>query len=120
MRSPVNGCAIEEGAVQRVCFLLKVRQDKLAEYRERHADVWPEMRAALSAAGWHNYSLFLRDDGLLVGYLETEDFERARAAMDRTWVNARWQAEMAPYFEDLDAAAPDASMVPLQEVFHLP
>ena len=59
--------------MQRVCFLLKVREDRLAEYRERHAAVWPEMLEALSATGWHNYSLFLRDDGLLVGYLETEE-----------------------------------------------
>lgn len=105
--------------MERVCFLLRVRQDRLDEYRERHATVWPEMLAALSATGWHNYSLFLRDDGLLVGYLETEDFERARAAMDRTGVNARWQAEMSDFFEELDGAAPDAAMVPLSEVFHL-
>src|SRR6478752_6359966 len=105
--------------MKRVCFLLKVRQERLAEYRERHAAVWPEMQAALTATGWRNYSLFLRDDGLLVGYLETEDFERARAAMDRTEVNARWQKEMAGFFEELDGAAPDAAMVPLSEVFHL-
>ncbi|WP_175410471.1 L-rhamnose mutarotase [Streptomyces sp. TRM64462] len=105
--------------MQRVCFLLKVRQDRLAEYRERHAAVWPEMLAALSAAGWHNYSLFLRDDGLLVGYLETEDFDRARAAMAGTEVNARWQAEMSDFFEALDGAGPDEAMRPLTEVFHL-
>lgn len=66
--------------MQRVCFLLKVRADRLDEYRERHAAVWPEMLQALSATGWHNYSLFLREDGLLVGYVETEDFAAARAA----------------------------------------
>ncbi|WP_378784035.1 L-rhamnose mutarotase [Nonomuraea fastidiosa] len=104
--------------MQRVCFLLKVRQDRLAEYRERHRDVWPEMREALSRTGWHNYSLFLRDDGLLVGYLETEDFEAAKKAMAETEVNARWQAEMAPFFEDLDGL-PDEGMTPLTEVFHL-
>ncbi|GAB2956688.1 MULTISPECIES: L-rhamnose mutarotase [unclassified Nonomuraea] len=104
--------------MQRVCFLLKVRQDRLAEYRERHRDVWPEMREALSRTGWHNYSLFLRDDGLLVGYLETEDFEAAKKAMAETEVNARWQAEMAPFFEDLDGR-PDEGMTPLTEVFHL-
>ncbi|MFE1464147.1 L-rhamnose mutarotase [Streptomyces nigra] len=105
--------------MQRVCFLLKVRADRLDEYRERHASVWPEMRAALSAAGWRNYSLFLRDDGLLVGYLETEDFAAAVAGMEATDVNARWQAEMAPFFESLDGARPDEAMRPLIEVFHL-
>ncbi|MFI1479727.1 L-rhamnose mutarotase [Streptomyces sp. NPDC020747] len=105
--------------MQRVCFLLKVRQDRLEEYRERHAAVWPEMLDALSATGWHNYSLFLREDGLLVGYLETEDFAKAQAAMAATEVNARWQAEMGDFFEALDGDRPDAAMKPLTEVFHL-
>jgi L-rhamnose mutarotase len=105
--------------VQRVCFLLKVRQDRVEEYRRRHAAVWPEMQEALSRTGWHNYSLFLREDGLLVGYLETEDFDRARELMAATGVNARWQREMAHFFEQLDGSAPDAAMRPLTEVFHL-
>ncbi|MFJ8079223.1 L-rhamnose mutarotase [Streptomyces sp. NPDC096205] len=105
--------------MQRVCFLLKVRQDRLEEYRERHAAVWPEMLQALTATGWRNYSLFLRDDGLLVGYLETEDFQAALAGMEATDVNARWQKEMAPFFEALDGARPDEAMKPLREVFHL-
>ena len=83
---------------QRVCFLLKVRPDRVAEYRRRHAEVWPEMREALSATGWRNYSLFLREDGLLVGYLECEDFDAVRAAMDATEVNARCQTEMQGFF----------------------
>jgi L-rhamnose mutarotase len=105
--------------VQRVCFLLKVRADRIDEYRERHADVWPEMRQALADTGRHNYSHFLRDDGLLVAYLETDDFEAARQAMATTEVNARWQEQMGPFFEALDAAAPDEAMRPLTEVFHL-
>ncbi|MGW4869832.1 L-rhamnose mutarotase [Streptomyces chartreusis] len=105
--------------MQRVCFLLKVRADRLDEYRERHAAVWPEMLQALSDTGWRNYSLFLRDDGLLVGYLETEDFAAAVAGMEATDVNARWQADMAPFFESLDGARPDEAMKPLTEVFHL-
>jgi L-rhamnose mutarotase len=104
--------------VRRVCFLLKVRADRLEEYRRRHQAVWPDMLAALRDAGWHNYSLFLREDGLLVGYLETDDFPAAQAAMERTEVNARWQAEMASFFEDLDGR-PDEGMAPLTEVFHL-
>ncbi|MFE5795729.1 L-rhamnose mutarotase [Streptomyces sp. NPDC056503] len=105
--------------MQRVCFLLKVRAERAEEYRARHAEVWREMREALTTAGWHNYSLFLREDGLLVGYLETEDFERAKAAMEATEVNARWQAGMSGFFEELDGRRPDEAMRPLAEVFHL-
>jgi L-rhamnose mutarotase len=105
--------------VKRVCFLLKVKPDRVAEYRERHAQVWPDMQAALRDTGWHNYSLFLRDDGLLVGYLETDDFEKAREGMARTEVNARWQAEMAEFFELPAGERPDTGLRRLPEVFHL-
>ena len=79
--------------MQRVCFLLKVRPDRLDEYAERHSHVWPEMLEALSSTGWTNYSLFLKEDGLLVGYLETEDFAAAQAGMEAEPVNALWQAQ---------------------------
>ncbi|HEY0641946.1 MAG TPA: L-rhamnose mutarotase [Nocardioides sp.] len=104
--------------MHRVCFTLQVRQDRMAEYAERHAAVWPEMLRALHDTGWHNYSLFLREDGLLVGYLETPDLAAAQAGMARTDVNARWQAEMAEFFEDLDLP-PDQGFWQLAEVFHL-
>ena len=103
----------------RICFLLKVRHDKLEEYKRRHASVWPEMQNALRQSGWRNYSLFLRPDGLVIGYLEADDFEACRARMKDQPVNARWQKEMAPLFESLNGAAADESMLPLEEVFHL-
>ncbi len=77
------------------------------------------MLAALRETGWHNYSLFLRDDGLLVGYLETPNFEEARRAMASREVNERWQSQMAPFFESLDERRPDEGMLALPMVFHL-
>lgn len=103
----------------RICFLLKVRRDKLEEYRERHSNVWPEMQEALRQTGWKNYSLFLRPDGTLVGYLEAEDFDRCRAEMKKHPVNAHWQAQMSPFFESHENTAADDLMAPLEEVFHL-
>ena len=105
--------------MQRVCFLLRVKRDRIDEYKRRHQAVWPEMLDALRETGWRNYSLFLRQDGLLVGYLETEDFQSALDGMAKTEVNARWQSEMAPFFERLEGQRPDQAMVTLQEVFHL-
>ena len=102
----------------RYCFQLQVRPECLAEYRERHRAVWPQMRAALRDTGWRNYSLFLRDDGLLIGYVECDDLRAAQAGMAVTEVNARWQAEMAPLFVDL-AGRPDEGFLLLDEVFHL-
>jgi L-rhamnose mutarotase len=106
-------------AMKRVGFVLKVKQEKLAEYKDHHQRVWPEMLEALRRTGWHNYSLFLREDGLLFGYFETPDsFEAALDGMAHEEVNARWQAFMAPYFEGLGAHA-DQMMQALEEVFHL-
>lgn len=105
--------------MQRVCFQLQVRPDRLEEYRQRHRAVWPEMLRALKRSGWNNYSLFLRPDGLLIGYLETESLQAAQAAMEREEVNARWQAEMSELFVDLQDARPDTGFVELEEIFHL-
>jgi L-rhamnose mutarotase len=115
--SPVRHAAEKENAVERVCFLARVRPDRLAEYRERHRNVWPEMRATLRDAGWGNYSLFLTDDGLLIGYLETEDYQAALDAMSKTPVNERWQAGMSEFF--VNDGSPDESFLRVAEVFHL-
>ena len=105
--------------MERVCFLGRVRPDRLAEYRERHAAVWPEMLDALREAGWANYSLFLTHDGLLVGYLETDDYAAAQQRMAGTAVNQRWQADMAPYFTELRGVRPDQGFRRIDEIFHL-
>ena len=106
--------------MNRVAFLLKVREDRLEEYKEHHAAVWPEMLDALRRNGWHNYSLFVREDGLLFGYFETpESLQSALEGMAQEEVNARWQEFMAPYFEALDGARPDQMMLQLEQVFHL-
>lgn len=104
--------------LRRHCFQLQVRPDRLDEYKRRHAAVWPEMLQALKEAGWHNYSLFLRPDGLLIGYVESEDLAAAKRAMAATEVNARWQAEMQEFFVDLEGR-PDEGFEELEEVFNL-
>jgi L-rhamnose mutarotase len=91
----------------------------MSEYALRHKAVWPEMLTALDDSGWRNYSLFLRDDGLLVGYVEADDLHAAQAAMAALDVNTRWQAEMAQFFTGIDGRPPDESFLLLDEVFHL-
>lgn len=102
----------------RVCFRSSVQPELMAEYKQRHAAVWPEMLSALKNAGWNNYSLFLAPDGQLIGYLECEDYEAAQARMAVTEVNARWQAEMATLFADSDLP-PDQGFEIVEEVFNL-
>jgi L-rhamnose mutarotase len=106
--------------MKRVGFVFRVREDKIDEYRQHHQAVWPEMLDALRRNGWHNYSLFMRDDGLIFGYFETPaSFQAALDGMAGEAVNTRWQEFMAPYFEGLEGVHPDEKMVELEEVFHL-
>jgi L-rhamnose mutarotase len=101
-----------------VCFELRVRPDRIDEYVERHRAVWPEMLDEIAAAGRRNYSIFLGDGGLLVGYYETDDDEAAQAYLANSAVAARWEAEMAPFFAGLEGR-PDQSAPVLTEIFNL-
>lgn len=80
--------------MERVAFTMRLLPGAEAEYRRRHAAVWPEMLAALRAAGCRDYSIYLRDDDLF-GCFEVDDFDRFRTMMAAAPINARWQAEMA-------------------------
>ena len=68
--------------MNRYCFTLRVRPDRLDEYRRRHEAVWPDMLRALRDSGWTNYSLFLNDDGLLIGYVEAQDLIASQEAIE--------------------------------------
>ncbi len=114
-RRPTPGGRVQ----RRVCFQLQVRPERIDEYRDRHAAVWPEMLDGLRAAGWRNYSLFLSESGVVIGYLECDDFDSALRAMEQMDVNARWQAEMAEFFLGLEGRRPDEGLLRLDEIFHL-
>jgi L-rhamnose mutarotase len=105
--------------MKRHVFIGRVKPERIEEYKHRHAAVWPEMLAALSTNGFHNYSIHLRPDGFLVGYFEAEDAQQTFAAMAKTDVNARWQADMAPFFVIPEGKRPDECFEFLEEVFYL-
>lgn len=100
------------------CFVLRVRTDMLEEYRERHAQVWPEMLRELQRAGRVNYSLFLHSDGLLVGYYEAEDDAAGADVLTDSAIAQRWEHEMSPFFF-ADGSRPDQNVEKLELVFDL-
>lgn len=108
-----------EPNMPRTCFLLQVKPECMDEYRRVHEDVWPEMLDALRKHGWRNYSLFLRDDGLLIGYCETDDFAASVAGMQGEPINAKWQESVKELFAELPGGAADTSLEVVQQVFHL-
>ena len=105
--------------MKRVGFQFKIKKDRIPEYKQHHAAVWPEMLDALRRHGWHNYSIFLRPDGLLFGYYEAaESSEASEAGMATEAINLKWQEFMGPFFDSIEGR-PDENMMKLEEVFHL-
>jgi len=64
----------------RVAFRLRVKQGKLDEYVRIHAQVWPDLLADMTAAGYRNYSIFA-DGHELFGIFEVDDFDASQAAL---------------------------------------
>jgi L-rhamnose mutarotase len=107
------------GQTRRVCFELHVRPELIDDYVERHAAVWPSMLRAIERAGRRNYSLFLKDDGTLIGYYEVDDDAASARALATDPDTAEWEAEAARFFVALDGERPDQGAPQLREIFHL-
>ncbi len=103
--------------MDRVGFTMRLLPGAEPEYRRRHAEVWPEMLAALRAAGARDYSIFLDGDRLFA-HLVVDDFDAFRTAMAATEVNDRWQADMAALIDPLTDPATGFHRR-LEEIFHL-
>jgi L-rhamnose mutarotase len=103
--------------MERVGFTMRLLPGREAEYRHRHAAVWPEMLDALRAAGARDYSIFIHGADLFA-YLEVDDFAAFRAAMAASEVNDRWQAGMAELIDPLTDPATGFHQR-LEEIFHL-
>jgi L-rhamnose mutarotase len=104
--------------LERIAYQLRIRRDKIAEYEYEHERVWPELLAELETFGVSQYSIFRRDQ-LLVLYLQIPDFEEFKRKAARSAVNLRWQEKMAPLFEPVPDLRPYESEAMMKEVFFL-
>ena len=106
--------------MERVCFLLQVRPERLEEYKRLHAAVWPGVLGRITASRIHNYSIFHRD-GWLFSYLEYsgDDFEADMRLVAADLEMRRWWAIMEPMQVPLASRAPGEWWARMEEVFHL-
>jgi L-rhamnose mutarotase len=118
----VSGAAsvdAEGRALKRYAFMLRLRPGAEEAYEQAHRAVWPEMLELLKSAGIHEYSIYRRDD-LLILSLRAVDFEAAWSQIDNHPVNLRWQEAMAPLFAPQEGLRPGERFPMLDEVFYLP
>jgi L-rhamnose mutarotase len=114
-----NTQSSESQPLKRYAFILRLRPGAAEAYEEAHRAVWPEMLALLKSAGISEYSIYRRDE-LLILALRAADFETTWRQIENDPVNLRWQQAMAPFFAPNEDLRPGERFPMLQEVFYLP
>ncbi len=102
----------------RCAFRLRLKKDAIDEYEREHTRVWPELLAKLKEVGISEYSIFRRDQDLVL-VMRVEDFDRAWDELDRDPVNQRWQREMGRLFEPVPGLREGERFAMMKEVFYL-
>ena len=103
--------------MQRVAYKMQLKPGGVAEYKKRHDELWPELAAALKAAGVSDYSIFLDEETLTLFAVQKLDEKNSAAELPNSPIVRKWWDSMAPLME----VNPDNSPIakPLKEVFYL-
>ena len=71
-------------------FRMQLKPGHAAEYKRRHDEIWPELHSCCSAAGIHDYSIFLDEENLhLFAVLKLEE-GNTRQALAHHPLMRRW------------------------------
>ncbi len=99
--------------------LIKVKPEKLDEYKELHANAWPGVLKMITECNIKNYSIYYRD-GLLFSYFEYhgEDFDADMKKMAADPVTQEWWKHCNPCQEPVESAKEGQWWVDMEEVFH--
>lgn len=99
--------------------VIKVKEEKLEEYKRLHAAVWPDVLKMIYECNIRNYSIYYRD-GYLFSYFEYigEDYEADMAKMGADPTTQDWWAVCKPCQQTVETAGPEEWWAPMEEVFH--
>ena len=92
--------------MQRVAFVLNVKEGQEEEYARRHQQVWPEVLADLEKSGCHQMNIFMAERQLFL-YMEVEDYEQAIRILADSPESVRWEEYMEPIMEDAGGGSYD-------------
>ena len=106
--------------MDRVAFVMHVKEGEEEEYIRRHKAVWPEILADMEEAGVHQMNIFMQGQQLFL-YMEVENYIEASHLLAERPDSVRWEEFMTPIMEDSDGESYDpANPYPesLPEVFY--
>jgi L-rhamnose mutarotase len=105
--------------MHRYGMVIKVKPDRFQEYKQLHAQVWPDALKMIKECNIRNYSIYHKD-GYLFSYFEYvgDDFESDMAKMAADPTTQKWWDVCKPCLEPLDTRAEGQWWASMEEVFH--
>lgn len=107
--------------MRRMAMCIRLRPEKVEEYRRLHAAAWPEVLAMISACHIRNYSIYLKEpENILFGYWEYHgtDFAADAARMAADPRTRAWWKLTDPCQEPFETRREGEWWAMLEEVFH--
>ena len=117
-----TGCAQQQ--VKRYGDVLGINPEKIQEYKQLHADVWPDILKMIKECNIRNYSIYLREleEGkyYLFSYFEYtgDDFEADIAKMAADPTTQKWWSVCMPCQIPIPTRKQGEWWANMEEVFH--
>ena len=111
---------MESENIKRFGWVIRVKPEKLEEYKQLHANPWPGINKMIKACNIRNYSIYYRD-GLLFSYLEYtgNDFQGDMKKMAADPETQKWWKLTDPCQEPVKTAGEGVWWADMEEVYHL-
>ena len=100
--------------------IIRIKQDKLEEYKYYHANTWPEVNKMLRECNIQNYSIFSKGNYLFAYYEYVgEDYEGDMKKMSEDPKTQEWWEVVKPLQEPLEERKDGEWWANMEEVYHL-
>jgi L-rhamnose mutarotase len=105
--------------MKRYGSVIKIKPDKLEEYKKLHKNIWPEVAGVITDCNIKNYSIFHKD-GYLFSYFEYtgKDYESDMEKMAADPTTQKWWDVCKPMQIPLDTRKGGEWWAEAEEVFH--
>jgi len=105
--------------MKRYGSVIRIRHDKLEEYKKIHKNVWPEVAKMITECNITNYSIYHKD-GLLFSYFEYvgKDYNSDMSKMAADPITQKWWDICMPMQKPLETRKEGEWWAVMEEVFH--
>ena len=105
--------------MQVVCELMRLRPERVQDYREMHDNTWPELVAAIRGSGFLEEYIFMLGS-LVIVIMKCADFDDSVRRLAATPVYQRWTTEVRDMLvEDRQLFATSEKIVDLEPIWDL-